>query len=62
MKELKSKNLPELHRLLAEARDELRELRFRAHEQQLSQVRKIRVARQSIARLITTINAKNKAV
>lgn len=62
MKELSTKNVSDLHRLLAEARDELRELRFRAHEQQLPQVHRIRVVRQNIARLITAINAKNKAV
>ncbi len=60
MKELMTKNPGELHRMLAEARDELRELRFRAHEQQLSQVRRIRTVRQSVARLITAINSMKK--
>lgn len=62
MKELMTKNPSDLHRLLAESRDELRELRFKAHEQQMPQVRRIRIVRQQVARIMTAINLKKQAV
>ncbi|PLX28714.1 50S ribosomal protein L29 [Candidatus Parcubacteria bacterium] len=60
-KELKNKGLRELHELLAEKRNELRELEFKASENQLKDVRSIRVAKKDIARILTAINAKRLA-
>lgn len=57
VKELKNQSVKELHRRLAEKRDELREYRHRVSERQLNQVRKIRGLRQDIARILTVINA-----
>ncbi len=56
IKELQGKSESELHRLLAEAREKLRELRFKDAGSQLKNVREIRVQRQLIARLLTLLN------
>ncbi|HAT03716.1 MAG TPA: 50S ribosomal protein L29 [Candidatus Magasanikbacteria bacterium] len=61
-KELKNKGKKELHELLAEKRDELRELRFKAHEKQLKNVRSIRVVKKDIAYILTAINAQHVSV
>ncbi len=58
VKELKNQSVKELHRLLAEKRDEWRECRHKVSERQLGKVRKIRELRQDIARILTVINAK----
>ena len=58
VKELKNQSVKELHRRLAEKRDEWREYRHRSSERQLGQVRKLRVVRRDIARILTVINAK----
>ncbi len=59
-KELKNKSLPELHRLLAEKREELRVLRSEASANQLKNVRAIRKNRLIIARILTAINNYNE--
>lgn len=56
MQELKTKSISELHQLLAEAREELRELTFKSGEGQLPQVRRIREVRTRIARIGTALN------
>ncbi|MBT3539413.1 50S ribosomal protein L29 [Candidatus Parcubacteria bacterium] len=61
-KELKNKGLREMHELLAEKRNELRELEFKVSENQLKNVRSIRVAKKDIAQILTAINAKRIAV
>jgi ribosomal protein L29 len=58
-KELETKSVKELHSQLAEAREKLRQLRFKDANKQLSDVRSVRRERQLIARLMTLIN-KNK--
>lgn len=58
-KELQTKSLKEWHTMLAEAREKLRQLRFKDANKQLGTVRDIRKERQLIARLLTLIN-KNK--
>lgn len=56
--ELLQKSLTELNTELAEARHELRELRFRAAEGQLREVRRIRALRVQVAELSAALVAK----
>ncbi len=56
LKELKKKSINELHKLLAEQREKLRELRFKDAGKQLKNVRDLRVVKKEIARIITLIN------
>ncbi len=57
-KELKKKKESDLHKILAESRDKLRDLRFKDANKQLKNVREIRVVRETIARVLTLLNAK----
>jgi len=59
-KELKKKSENELHKILAESRDKLRELRFKDANKQLKNVREIRKVRETIARILMLLNNKNK--
>ena len=59
-KELKKKSESELHRILAESRDKLRDLRFKDANKQLKNVREIRKVREVIARILTLLNNKDK--
>lgn len=59
-KELKNKSEKELHKILAESRDKLRDLRFKDANKQLKNVREIRGIRQTIARILMLLNSKNK--
>lgn len=61
VKDLHNQSLNELHRILAESRDELRELKFRSRERQLGSVRRVRALKADVARLLTVINAKRIA-
>ena len=61
-KELKNKGLKEMHELLAEKRNELREFEFKARENQLKNVRSIRLAKKEVAQILTAINAKRLVV
>jgi len=54
--DLKHKSAKELQRILAEKRHELRELRFKAAENQLSQVHMIEHAKKDIAQILTALN------
>jgi ribosomal protein L29 len=56
-KELKKKSVSDLHKLLAEARDRLRELRFKDANKQLKDIRSIRKLRAMIAQVITLVNS-----
>lgn len=58
--ELKNKTEKELHDILAEKRTALRALRFKAHDQQLKDVRDIRETRKIIARTLTALKAAQK--
>lgn len=60
IKELRVKTNEELERLLAETRRELVGLRFQAGSGQLKQVKKIRAARRTVARLATLLTEKTK--
>jgi len=57
--ELKNNTERELHDLLAEKRDELRELKFKAHENQLKKVTDIAKTRKVIAQILTLLNTKS---
>jgi len=54
-KEIKTKTEAELHRLLADHRDRLREARFKDASRQLKDVREIREIKKTIARVLTTL-------
>ena len=57
-KELKKKTENELHKILAQSRDKLRDLRFKDANKQLKNVREIRKLRQMIAQILTLLNNK----
>ena len=56
LKELKKKKESDLHKILAESRDKLRDLRFKDASKQLKDVRQIRKTRVMIARILTLLN------
>lgn len=58
IKELKRKKESDLHRLLAETRDKLRELRFKDANKQLKNIRDIRAGKRTVARILTLLNLK----
>jgi ribosomal protein L29 len=60
LKELKQKKVNDLHRLLSESRDSLRELRFKDANKQLKNVREIRNLKKLISRILTLLNAGKK--
>ena len=55
-KDLKKKTIAELHKILSESRDSLRELRFKDASKQLKDVRQIRKTRETIAQALTLLN------
>ena len=57
LKELKKKSISDLHRILAQSRDKLRDLRFKDANKQLKDVREIRKLRQTVARIFTLLNS-----
>jgi ribosomal protein L29 len=59
-KELKKKREGELHRILAESRDKLRDLRFKDANKQLKNIREIRKLKKTIAQTLTLLNNKQK--
>lgn len=56
IKDLQNKNEGELHKLLAEERTKLRDLRFQVSSEQHKQVHDIRVVRKSIAQIMTLLH------
>lgn len=60
IQDLKNKSIKELHDLLAEKRNELRELRFKVSEKQLKNVTEIKKVRKTIAQILTIIKMGNK--
>lgn len=62
LKELKLKSIPELHKMLAEKRDNLRDLRFKDASKQLKKVTDIRVVRTTISRILTLLNTKKEVI
>ncbi len=57
LKELKKKKISDLHRILREQRDKLRDLRFKDANKQLKDVRQIRKIKQTISRCLTLLNS-----
>ena len=55
IKELRDKTAVELERMLAQARNRLRELRFKVAAKQLADVREIRETRKLVAQIMTLI-------
>ena len=62
IKELREKTPVELERLLSEARNRLRELRFKVASKQLTDVREIRETRKVIAQTLTLLGQEKKVV
>ena len=61
MHDLKKKSEEELRQMLAELKNDLRDLRFQAANMQLKNVRKIRTARKDISRISTILNQPKKS-
>jgi len=55
IKELTGKNTAELTRLLSTEREKLRDLRFKVAQGQLKDVREVREARHTVARIMTLL-------
>lgn len=55
-KELKKKEVKDLHRILNESREKLRDLRFKDANKQLKNVREIRKIKNVIAQTLTLLN------
>ena len=55
IKELKGKTTAELTRLLSTEREKLRDLRFKVAQGQLKDVREVREARHTVARIMTLL-------
>jgi len=60
LKELKKKQASDLHRILNESRDKLRDLKFKDANKQLKDVRQIRKTRVLISQCLTLIKEKDK--
>jgi large subunit ribosomal protein L29 len=60
LKEIKDKNEAELHKLLEENREKLRELSFKDSNKQLKNVREIRSTKKLVAQILTLLNNKKK--
>lgn len=59
-KKLAKATAADLQNMLAEKREELRELRFKVAANQLKQVHKIRIVRTDIAQIMTRLNELKK--
>lgn len=59
-KELKNKTESDLHKILSESRDKLRELRFKDANKQLKNIREIRTLRITVAQILTLLNVNKK--
>jgi len=59
-KELRKKDLKELHTILATERENLRQLRFDLASGKVKNIRTIRHSKKTIARILTVINEKGK--
>jgi len=61
LKDLKLKSETELKKLLAVNREKLRDLRFKVSQNQLKNIREVRMLKKRIARISTLISQKKKA-
>lgn len=55
-KELQSKSLKDLHFLLAELRENYRNMRFKIANKQLKNIREIRAIKKNISQVLTLLN------
>lgn len=60
IQDLAQKSERELHDLLVKTRVEFQNLTFKVRENQLKNVRAIRQAKRTIARILTQLNTRNK--
>jgi len=58
-KDLKNKKESELHKLLHEYREKLRDLRFKISLNEIKTVHEFKKAKKTIARILTFLNNKN---
>ncbi len=58
LKELKLKSIGELQHLLVSNREKLRDLRFKDSQNQLKNVREIRLLKRKISQILTLLNQK----
>ena len=57
-KEMKNKSETDLHKILADSRERVRELRFKVASKQLKNVREIRETKKTIARVLGLLKQK----
>jgi ribosomal protein L29 len=62
IKELKLKSENELKTLLNDSREKLREMRFKVAQRQLKNVREVRKTKELVARIMTLMKEKEKAI
>jgi large subunit ribosomal protein L29 len=55
LKQLKTKSVKELSKLLAEYREKLRDLRFKVSAKQLKNIKEIKGVKKTIARILTLL-------
>ncbi|OGY44390.1 MAG: 50S ribosomal protein L29 [Candidatus Buchananbacteria bacterium RIFCSPHIGHO2_02_FULL_40_13] len=60
IKEIRNKPLSELNHLLGELRKKMDDLKFKVYQNQLKNVREIRILKKDIAKILTIISEKNK--
>lgn len=60
IKELQLKGPAQLAKQLAEVREQVREMRFKVSQNQLKEVRKLRVLKKTLSRLMTIAAQKSK--
>lgn len=57
-KDLQNKNERDLHELLSEKRNELREMNFKINEKQMKNFASVKTVKKTIARILTLLNKK----
>ncbi|HNP74775.1 MAG TPA: 50S ribosomal protein L29 [bacterium] len=60
--EINNKDINELNQLLGDYRKKLDDLKFKAAQKQLKNIREIRVIKKAIARILTVLAVKTKQV
>jgi len=60
IQELRNKQTSELHRILQESKDKLRDLRFRVSQKQVKNIREIRVVKKTIAKILMLLKQKQQ--
>lgn len=56
MKELKNLSVADLHKRLAQLREQLRDLRFKIHSKEVKNNHQMKLVKKDIARILTVIN------